>query len=88
LYSREKHLPRTVEFGEEPTPVALRTHDQRRALQFIDRGSEVCDLTELKPMLAKRVFEFCQAEFHLENRGTERFTEFAGLFRLAPLGEI
>ena len=54
IRDRQKHLPCPVEFREEPPPVALRTHDERRPFQFIDIGLAVCDLPELDTMLADR----------------------------------
>ncbi len=70
-YSWQEHLPRPVEFREEPPSIALRAHDQRRSLQFIDCGFAICDLTELNPMLANRIFEFGQSKFHLQNSWSE-----------------
>jgi hypothetical protein len=66
-HSWQKHLPCPVEFREEPSPVALRTHDQRRPFQFIYKGFAVCHLAELDPVLPKRVFKFGQAKLHLQN---------------------
>jgi len=39
-------------------------------------------------MLPERVFEFGQAELHLQDRGREGFAEAIGLFRGTPVREL
>ena len=54
LRSWQKRLPSTVKFGEEPPPIALRAHNERRSFQFIDHRFAVGDLTELNAMLPEQ----------------------------------
>jgi hypothetical protein len=80
-HSWQKRLLCTVEFGEEPSPVAVGAHHERCSFEFIDHRFAVCDLTELNAMLPERVFEFGHREFHLQNSWREGLTELVGLFR-------
>jgi hypothetical protein len=85
--SWQEHLPCPIELREEPPPIALRAHDQRRPFQFIDHGFAVCHLAELNPVLAKWVLEFGHAELHPQGRWRESFTESRGLFGRPPVCE-
>ncbi|HUV96300.1 MAG TPA: hypothetical protein VMV98_02415 [Acidobacteriaceae bacterium] len=88
LHSWQKHLPCAVEFREESPPVAPRAHDQGRPFQFINYGFAVYHLAELDATLSKRIFQFGQAEFHLQNGWREGFTEARGLFGRPPIREV
>ena len=69
MCSWQEDFLRTFEFGEQPSTIALCSHDERCPLQLLDGGSSICDIAELSPMLAHGVLEFRKAKFHLQHSG-------------------
>jgi hypothetical protein len=78
--SWQEHPLGPVELRKEPTPIALRAHDQGRSLQLLDRGLTVCHLSELNSMLAEGIFEFSEPKLHLQYLWREGFAETERLF--------